>query len=240
MRYKISFAITFLIFNLVSTYAVGQTTRQNSWHRITIQTPIDQKLSVSSEFQYRTQNDFDNNHYYSQPLTSSFRLWIDYKKNETISFSLSPFSYFDQRPSYNLITDHDKPHTNEYRFAGAVTIQKPVFSNFNAFTKLGLEFQHFDNKKDKYRLRGRAGFSYQYTIWTFSTYNELFLNVAGTPLTHFYNQNRICGSINANLHRNFGMEIGYIHGDKLPRQSETIQKERILYLNLTVKLNTGK
>ncbi len=227
--------ISILIVNLgYHQVAFSQTHRENSWYRITLQTPIKENLSISTEFQHRRQNDFNNKNFNSQALTSSFRLWLDYKKNEHLTLSFSPFSYFDQNPTYNIAGDHLNDNKKEIRFATALTAQTPIFGDFSAFTKVGLEYRTFLKNPDKVRIRQKIGLNYQYQFLTLNVYNELFLNAAGVSINNCYDQNRVNGSVKLKVNQFLGFEIGYIHSDKLPSQAILKQKENIFYLNVYV------
>lgn len=241
MYLKFPILTILLIVNMsINQLVLAQKPRENSWYRITIKAPLNKNLKLSTEFQHRRQNDYDNKNYNSQALTSSFRLWLDYRKNDHLTFSFSPFAYFDISPTYNEAHDRLKNNKKEIRFATAITAKKTVFQDFTAFSKLDLEYRTFLKNSDIVRLREKIGLNYHYQSLTLTAYNELFVNVVGTPITHFYDQNRMSGAINVRASHCLGIELGYIRSNKLPIHTIEKQKENIIYLNLTMLLERHK
>ncbi|PWJ58682.1 uncharacterized protein DUF2490 [Dyadobacter jejuensis] len=234
MNYRFAIVLTNLL--LFSTSLLAQSTRRNSWFRLTVNHRIGQNFSLDNEFQHRRQNNFDDKNYLSKALLVSYRSWVHYKPKKDVQVSLSPFAIMHQNPVYEQPIDTLKDMGREIRFAGMAQVQRSLFDMLYVYGKGGMEYRSFKHKKAKLRMRQRIGLTYSWQICQLNVYEELMLHVAGVEPTQLLDQNRLGASISLKPNQPWALELGYIHTDKLSTSSNTLGTEKNLFLNVSYQL----
>lgn len=214
-------------------------THSNSWFRSTVSIPFYKNLQFKIEFQHRRQNGVNNSNLFDKNLQFAFRNWIQYKKSDQIKFSLSPFAYFSNYKMIQHEEDELAKPSNEIRFSGAVESQNPLGENLFLVSRIALEYRFFDHKQPSLmRLRSRLGFRY---IWSknikLNLYDELLVNTAGAPMSHFFDHNRMGFSLEITILKPFSMEFGYLRITRLPTVAFGTIHENNYVLNLKYLLN---
>ncbi len=214
----------------------------NTWFRSTLSIPIGEKFKIDNEFQHRRQNGLENVNLFDKNLMFTYRSWVHYQHKEDIKFSVSPFAYFSHYRIIQNKTDESATPNNEIRFSAAVELQHEIFKKFYIIDRNTLEYRIFSNSQsDITRLRARFGVRYEFTEHIkLTAYDELFLNVAGTPIEHVFDHDRIGLNLEYHLFPNLKFDIGYIHLTRLPLipvTGNTKLKENNIILNLTYQLH---
>ncbi|WP_343748320.1 DUF2490 domain-containing protein [Fluviicola sp.] len=213
-------------------------THFNSWFRGTLAIPVEEKLQVDAEFQHRRQNGFSNNNLFDKKLLFTFRTWVHYQPKEGVKYSLSPVALFlNYKPIQSPGDDTLRPGI-EFRFSAAVELQKSSIWKTSLVNRTALECRIFENALlPVLRLRNRTGLRYNLTKkWKLGIYDELILNIGGTSLNHFFDQNRIGCSVEYDLIPRLKVEAGFLYLVRLQTNEFNKLRENNLVLNLTYRL----
>lgn len=214
----------------------------NAWFRSTLSVPFGSKIKADGEFQHRRQNGFENRNLLDKNLMFTLRSWVHYQHKEDIKFSVSPFAYFKHYRIIQNETDETVTPNNEIRFSAAVELQHEIFKKFYVIDRNALEYRIFSNSQsDITRLRARFGVRYEFTEHIkLTVFDELFFNVAGTPIEHVFDHDRIGFNLEYKMLPNLKFDIGYIHLTRLPiipvTGTSKINENNII-LNLTYQLH---
>ena len=132
-----------------------------------------------------------------------------------MKFSLSPFAYFSNYKIIQKQADETAQPNSEIRFSAAVELQHEIFNKFYVVDRTAIEYRMFqNNQSDITRLRNRFGFRYDFTSkFKITVFDELFFNVSGTTLAHFFDHDRLVMNVEYKVLPNFrfDFEIGRAH-----------------------------
>lgn len=229
--------ITAIWISIVQTLQAQQ--HYNAWFRGTLSVPVGKKFKIDTEFQHRRQNGFENKNMFDKNLMFTLRSWVHYQHKEDIKFSFSPFAYFSHYRIIQNKTDETVTPNNEIRFSAAVELQHEIFKKLYVIDRNALEYRIFSNSQsDITRLRARFGVRYEFTEHIkLTVFDELFFNVAGTPIEHVFDHDRIGLNLEYKVLPNLKFDIGYIYITRLPMTSTTKLHENNIFLNLTYQLH---
>ncbi|WP_140938659.1 DUF2490 domain-containing protein [Sphingobacterium lumbrici] len=214
----------------------------NAWFCSTLSVPVGNKFKIDTEFQHRRQNGFENKNMFDKNLMFTLRSWVHYQHKEDIKFSFSPFAYFSHYRIIQSKTDETVTPNSEIRFSAAVELQHEIFKKLYVIDRNALEYRIFSNSQsDITRLRARFGVRYEFTEHIkLTVFDELFFNVAGTPIEHVFDHDRIGLNLEYKVLPNLKFDIGYIHLTRLPiipvTGTSKISENNII-LNLTYQLH---
>ncbi len=214
----------------------------NAWFRSTLSIPAGEKFRIDAEFQHRRQNGLGNSDMLDRNLMFTFRNWIHYQHNRNIKISVSPFAYFSHYRIIQQPTDVTANPNSEIRFSAAVDLQHRVFKNLYVVDRAAIEYRVFENpQSDINRLRNRFGFRYDLTDRLKSgIYDELFVNVSGAGIAHFYDHNRVMLNMEYSVLPNLKFDMGYINLSRLLVTSDEKLHEHNIYLNVTFQWKNRK
>lgn len=208
---------------------------ENFWFRATITTPINDKVKLDNEFQYRRQNGFENNNMFDKDLMISYRNWIHYQYNEAFKFSLSPFSYFSAFKIINQQSDELAAPNKEIRSSAAVDFHNTIHNKWVFISRSAFEYRIFLNQSSNIiRFRSRVGLQYVLNKHQkLSIHDEPLLNLSGVADGHIFDHNRIGINLESKMLENLKVDVGYMRISRLPLNNTTCVKEN----NLTLSLN---
>lgn len=214
----------------------------NVWNKISVTQPINKQFKTELDFQYRTQNNFfGDNTPFDEGLMRSLRLTVMYQLNKNITFNLSPYGYFSNNSIIVQRNDINKPVTHEVRFLAGLEIQSELSNRWLLFNKTGIEYRDFNQMANSIRFRHKISLRYNFNDkFSAFIYEEPLLNLTGTPKNHLFDHNRLAlvGSFKPTKH--WRIETGYIHINRLPRNSLATLEEEDIMLNLYYTLNSLK
>ena len=228
--------ILFLILFITSSASLSAQ-HYSVWLRGTLLQPINDRWSTAAELQYRFQNDVGTNNPFREHLLKSYRHWVYYKVNDNIRFELSPFAYYESYSIIQQVSDRDKAPAKEYRLTAAINLEQKLSGKLAIVNRTGLEDRMFTNNADLLRLRNKFGLLYELNSWTINAFNELLVNVSGVNKDYFFDHNRLGMSVSHSLPSHLKVELGYLHINRLLRNSGGRLQENDFVLNLTYKLN---
>ena len=225
----------YLLFGLATLLCFTDVNAQhyNSWLRTTVKAPLSEQWSTSAEFQSRRQNNVSDSNPFSESLLYSYRHWISFKHNESITFSVSPFAYYR---SYKIITEETdrqmKPST-EYRFTLAMAMQHPIYKTLYITDRTASEYRTFDGKDNIVRLRNRLGLHYDlHAHWMFDVYHELLLNTNTHP--HSYLDHERLGIMTAyRFNQHLTVQLGFMHIKRLHESKPELMEESNFIMNIS-------
>src|SRR5690606_2005803 len=210
----------------------------NAWFRSTLSISVGKKFKIDNEFQHRRQNGFENENLLDKNLMLAYRTWVQYQHNEDVKFSLSPFAYFSNYKIIQKQSDEVVSPNTEIRFSAAVEVQHEIFKKLYVIDRNALEYRISSNSQsDITRLRARFGVRYEFTEHIkLTVFDELFFNVAGTPIEHVFDHDRIGLTLEYKVLPYLKFDIGYIYITRLPLTSTTKLHENNIFLNVTYQL----
>lgn len=226
--------ISWLMIYSIHDYAIAKQ-NTNLWLRSTITASMSKKIKTDFEYQHRRQNGWDNHNPVDHTLMNSFRIWTHYQHNDKIRFSAVPFSYFSNFRAIRKLADEDADPRAEYRFGAAVEFQNTLAKKLNFSSRQLIEYRVFQKGQDNVtRLRNRLSLRYDFTKQLrLSVYDELFINLSGTQLEHFFDHNRLGINLEYFIIPNFKVEAQYMYGTRLPLNNTEIFSEHNFLLYFT-------
>lgn len=233
--------LTFVLSLLVSLSLQAQKIHHyNVWNKLSVIQPIDTQFIAEVDLQHRTQNNFfATNTPFDKNLLSSARLTIMYQLNKNLGLSLSPFSYFNNNAIIQKPSDIDKPISHEIRFSAGVELQGKLTDRLWLLNKAGVEYRDFDSMANAIRLRNKISLRYELNDkFSATLYEEPLVNISGLPKNHLFDHNRVALLASFKPTKHWRLETGYIHINRLPRNSDKTLQEENLVLNLYYTLNT--
>jgi hypothetical protein len=212
----------------------------NIWKKISLTQPIAPKFKTELDVQHRSQNNFfGNNSPFEENLLSSLRLTLMYQLNNRIAIHFSPFSYFNHHAIIQHENDLSRPSNHEIRFLAGLEVQGKLANRLKIFNKTGVEYRDFDTNGNTVRLRHKISLRYEINDEiSLQLYEEPLVNIVGVPIHHFFDHNRLAllGSYQPTKH--WRVETGYIHINRLSRNSAVTLEEENIVLNLYYTFNS--
>ncbi len=181
---------------------------------------------------------------FSHNLMFAFRGWLHYQYNPNTKFSVSPFAWFSNYRMIRRQADETVAPDNEIRISIASELQHEMSKRFFLVSRNALEYRLFSNPQPNIaRLRTRWGgrWAIGETI-RLTVFDEVFFNLTGTAIEHFFDHNRMGVNIECRVSRRLKFDAGYIYLTRLPLNSRTTVYENNVFLNVTYELKkrTGK
>lgn len=207
------FISLFLIW-VVPIFAQAQTAKHvMMWTRFAVDLPINEKIKLESEFQWRTQNNFfGNNSPIENNLLKSFRSWGFYKVNKQVQMGVSPFAYFLHQPLIAVPSDVNKASVQEYRFSVALDFQTPIHERFSFVNRACLEYRNFVEKDNSLRFRNRIGLKTKVSDkLSILLFEELFINTFIGDVPYQFDQDRWGLLASYLINQHWKVELGFIH-----------------------------
>jgi Protein of unknown function (DUF2490). len=206
----------------------------NSWFRLSVGRTIREHVDIDVELQHRRQNGFGNQYPLSNDLLSSFRSWIHYRYSPSLTFSVSPFAYF----AHNKIILHDSDETSEtrceIRLSAASDLHYKLRSKFYLLNRAAAEYRIRGNEPDILRLRNKTGIRWDFAKKVkLQVFDELFVNASGVAASHFFDQNRIGGSVTFDLLPDVSAELGYLRIARMPVNTVALLYDNNFLLNVS-------
>ncbi len=204
----------------------------NSWFKTTVSYQFSQKIKADIEFHHRNQNDVGNKNPFDKNLMNAIRTMIHYKYNENLQFSISPFAYFSNSKIILAPNDANALPTNEYRISAFIELQQPILKKLFIQNRTGAEYRIFPSAAANVtRIRNRLALRYEANAkFSFMLGDELFVNASGIPALHIFDHNRIILNAGFKPTKNLKLEIGYLHSNRIPKNSnDFIFEENFLF-----------
>ncbi|PDS24342.1 DUF2490 domain-containing protein [Flavobacterium branchiophilum] len=214
----------------------------NSWFRATLSVPVTEKIKTELEYQHRRQNGFNNLNRFDKVLMNSIRTWVYYKPNKEITYSVSPFAYFENYKIIQNIADADAMPSKEYRMAVALEWQHEMFQKTFLVNRTALEYRIFDGSTpDVLRPRNRLSIRYDVNSKiNCSVGDEILINASHTDATHFFDHNRLFFNLGYKINSSMKLDLGYMHISRLPKTNGILIEENNLIVNFTYSIQKSK
>lgn len=209
----------------------------NIWLRTTFRKEMNLKWAAALELQHRRQDMAGGNNPLAFDLMYSVRPWIYYQHKASLRLEMSPISFFRLSSLMNAAADAGKAPQIEYRSTIALQAVRPVWKELSLNIRPALEYRIFDHRSDVLRFRARFQMQQQLRQhFVLFGYEEVLLNVAGVPLTHLLDQNRVCAGIQwkPGIHTVF--ESGYIYLSRLPAAGDELMSEHNFFLQFSYRV----
>lgn len=224
------------LFAALTTYAQQH---YNTWFRGTVSIPVSSKFTLDAEFQHRRQSGFRNVNPFDKNLMSTFGAWVHYRPNKNVKISLSPFAYFSNYSIIQKPSDETAVPVSEIRSSAAIELQNLLLKRFYLVGRTAIEYRTFANAQPGIaRLRNRLLLRYDLNEKVrLSVFDELFVNVSGTPLLHFFDQNRVGFNVELDLLPHLKCNIACIHIERLPVASSNRLHDANMLLGLIYQVH---
>jgi hypothetical protein len=239
----------FIIFGSASAQAPVDYRHFTYWSRLTVAKVVDKRWEFSAEYQHRRQNyQIDHINLMEADLLHSFRLRARYAVNESITFTLLPFTYFYSSALLGNEKDYLRKPDKEFRFAAQVEFRQKI-GTVEVLNRYGYESRHIKRPPDSlYRPIGRIRtrlllerpfISKEEKKETFRPYisGELFLN-AGKNLepTRIFEHMRLLAGIRLPISAHLRLDTGYQYAFRVRRTGFEKDHEHTLFTNLLFAL----
>ncbi len=208
----------------------------NAWSRLTTGIPMSAKVRADVELQYRRQNGYANKDMLANDLMYSVRTWLHYQAGKQVKVSLSPLAWFTQYKTIQHTGDEQVMIGHEWRSSAALELQQRLLPGLRAYNRAAIEFRTFtSDQPNVWRLRDRVGFRYDLSGKVMlGAYNELMLNVAGLPVTHVFDQDRLAVELEVKVSAGLSFTGGYLRVARLPASSGALAHDNDLFLNVLI------
>lgn len=203
----------------------------NLWLRTTLLGSVAPKCKLGLELQHRRQDEAGGDNPLAYNLLYSVRPWLLVQYRPSLRVEISPISFFRINSPVNAPTDVQRPPQLEYRSTVALQIQKSIGKGPSLIIRPALEYRMLEHHTDI--LRFRTKFQLQQKINTKLSvfgYEELLLNVLGTPVAHLMDQNRVCGGLQWKPGKHTSVELGYIYLSRLPATGDLMATEHNFFV----------
>ncbi|NGF76699.1 DUF2490 domain-containing protein [Fluviicola sp. SGL-29] len=216
--------------------------RYNAWFRTTVVVPVHSAWKTGVEFQHRRQNGFDDHQPLRYNLMYTFRQWMHYRYNRDVRLSFSPVAYFHH---YRVIQEQGGEHvtpSSEFRWSVAADFRHRFSDRFQLVNRPAVEYRLLSSSPSGIlRARHRLGIEYQLLEkMKWLVYDELFLNIAGVAVTHFYDHNRTGVLMEYRFNTIAKLELGYLYTVRLPLRDEYRIREHSFFVHFTLSVPLDK
>jgi hypothetical protein len=227
---KKAFILVFLLLGMASSSTAH---RFNAWFKGVVNTNISTKWNIANELQYRRQNNYDNSNPFSRPLLYSYRAWVTYAVNGSVSVAVSPFAYFRHEPVLQKFGDEFHLHTDELRFAAAIDLSKKLNSRIHFQDRVSVEERLLSNDVDRLRMRNRLSARYDVSRKVgFRVSEEIFLNTINVDASHIFDQHRLDCLLIYSVSDQLRIETGYLNNTRKPANASAFLYESDFIFNL--------
>lgn len=223
-----------LLILFFSSFPAGAQLHHNIWLRGTMLADLNRKFKFGLELQHRRQDMAGKNNPFAYDLLYSVRPWLYYQYRPNVRFECAPISFFRLSMPVNGSSDIDKSPQLELRSTLAFLASRPVWKDVTLSIRPALEYRSLMHHTDVLRFRTKFQLQQQIkSCFTVFGYEEILLNVAGLPLAHLLDQNRLCAGLQwkPGIHTSF--ETGYIYLSRLPATGDELTAEHNFFLQFS-------
>jgi hypothetical protein len=212
----------------------GAQPHHNIWLRGTVSANLNKQWKVGLELQHRRQDMTGKNNPFAYDLMYSARPWLYYQFSSNVRFECAPISFFRLSMPVNGSADINKLPQLELRSTIALQASRPVWNDLTLSIRPALEYRALMHHSDL--LRFRTKFQLQHQIKSYLMiygYEEILLHLAGLPLSHLLDQNRLCAALQwkPGIHASF--EAGYVYLSRLPATSDDLIAEHNFFVQFS-------
>ncbi len=234
--------IIYLIVVLLLPEVVQGQQHYNAWMRTTLSVPVAAKWRADMEVQHRRQNGYGDKGMLANELMYTVRPWLHGQVHKDMRVSVSPLAWFSNYRIVQHAGDEHVKQGEEWRSTVAAELQRQPIERLQVYNRLGLEYRNFTNGQgDVLRMRDRVGVRYNVNqLLTVGGYEELLLNVAGVPVAHLFDHNRLAAEVELKASGMLRVNAGYMRALRLPLVANNLMSEHNVFVNVTVVLHKAE